>query len=47
MLAIPYCDEDDSIMVYNIDTYDGAVHQHGYMDISRESWQYLEEDTVV
>ena len=21
MLAIPYCDEDDSIMVYNIDTY--------------------------
>ena len=27
--------------------HDGAVHQYGYMDISRKSRQQLEEDTVV
>lgn len=33
MLAIPYCDEDDAIMVYNIDTYVES-NEMKYEDIS-------------
>ena len=35
MLAIPYCDPNDSIMVYNIDTY-VEPHEMKYADISGE-----------
>lgn len=33
MLAIPYCDQDDSVMIYNIDTY-VEPYEMKYSDIS-------------
>ena len=33
MLAIPYCDKDESIMVYNIDTY-VEPYEMKYKDIN-------------